>query len=208
MWMVWLFLLSTNTQWSQGYSIVIICLYTSIHLWRSYNNSYPKKAPFMQQRVSTAFDFIALISESMTVCFAGLTWWRMSQTLRILTLAVFPKYLTGGSTQTKNPSIIWLRFQLMHTLFLLEGERFPLAMGRGGFFSPGAVTVALHTRMNLKRQVNCCSLHINRAIYSACLSGSFFFLHSSVSPSLSFLPALHFSQSVENVWGIDRALWL
>lgn len=100
-------------------------------------------------------------------------------------------YLSGGFTQTKNLSIIWLRFQLMHTLFLLEGQRFPLATS-GGLCSPGAVTVSLHTRMNLKKQVNCCSLRINRAIYSACLSDPP--PPSSVSPflhpsALSFSPA-------------------
>lgn len=103
---------------------------------------------------------------------------------KILTLAAFPMYLTGGFTQTpQNLSILWLQFQLMHTLFLLERERFPLATS-GGLFCPGAVTVASHTRMNLKRQVNCCSLRINRAIYSACLFGFF---------SLLLLPFLGFS---------------
>lgn len=103
---------------------------------------------------------------------------------KILTLAAFPMYLTGGFTQTpQNLSILWLQFQLMHTLFLLERERFPLATSEG-LFCPGAVTVASHTRMNLKRQVNCCSLRINRAIYSACLFGFF---------SLLLLPFLGFS---------------
>lgn len=117
----------------------------------------------------------------------------MSQTPKILTLAVFPMYLTGGFSQTKNLSIISLWFQLMHTLFLLEGERFPLAT-RGGLFSSGAVTFALHTRMNLKRQVNCCSLCINRAIYSACLYSFFFFpplplfLHLPLFSLLQFFP--------------------
>lgn len=77
----------------------------------------------------------------------------------------------------------------------------------GGLFSPGAVTAASHTRLNLKRQVNCCSLHINRAIYLApslwlfLLSSS-----SSVSPSLSFLSLVFFllpPRPAENVWGID-----
>lgn len=121
---------------------------------------------------------------------------------KILTLAAFPMYLFGGFTQTpQNLSILWLQFQLMHTLFLLERERFPLATS-GGLFSPGAVTVASHTRMNLKRQVNCCSLRINRAIYSACLFGFFFLL---LLPFLGFsiflCSSFFFQQPVENVWG-------
>lgn len=110
-------------------------------------------------------------------------------------------YVMEVSHKQNHPSIIRLWFQPMHTLFLLEGERFPLATSRG-LFSPGAITAASHTRLNLKRQVNCCSLRINRAIYLALSFWVFsLLLFHCFSISVFFLPSFFFLLGLQKTSG-------
>lgn len=99
-------------------------------------------------------DFLALFSiHKRSSCAAELTWWNLS----LCGGAKALKYSTGGSTQTRKLSIIWLGFQLMHTLFLLEGLQISFGDELWALLS-GSRHSFLHTRVNLKKQVNCGSL--------------------------------------------------
>lgn len=133
---------------------------------------------------------------------AGLTWSNLSHRGWVKPLEKYQPSLSfqcvwlAASRKPKiSPSSLTLVPAHAH-LVSLGGRKISFGDERwgGGTFSPGAVTVALHTRINLKRQVNCCSHRINRAIYSAHLSRfhpPHLSFHSSVSPSLS-LSALSF----------------
>lgn len=124
--------------------------------WQHFINSALKwiSLHYIQHIVHIGVKISCTIEALVLETFAELTWWNLShcgggKPLKCIWLVVSHKTESSPSSDFGSSSCT--------PCFSWRGWRFPLAMSCG-LCTPGAVTVSLHTRMNLKKQVNCGSL--------------------------------------------------